>query len=63
MEISIDDLICQGHGVCYVVASSLFNSDQDGRGVVTHHTVPDTAEADARVAEHRCPEGAISLSG
>jgi ferredoxin len=62
MEISIDDSLCQGHDVCYVVASSLFTSDEDGRGVVMRHTVPDTAEVDARVAEHRCPEGTISLS-
>jgi ferredoxin len=62
MKLTIDTEICTGHGRCYVVAPDLFDSDDDGRGVVLRAEVPPELEPSARTAEASCPERAVRLS-
>ena len=62
MKVSIDQDLCQGHAVCYLVAPSVFDVDEDGRGVVISEEIGEELEADARVAAQRCPESAVILS-
>lgn len=62
MKISIDASRCQGHGRCYSLAPSLFESDDIGNGVVIGDGLVDPSDLDvARLAYENCPEHAISL--
>jgi ferredoxin len=63
VRVTIDGHRCAGHGRCYTVAPEVFESDDEGRGVVI---VPlprtdDLARA-ARQAAANCPESAIDIS-
>jgi ferredoxin len=64
MNIEIDPEACTGHGRCYMVAPSVFTSDDSGFGVVMTpgHLDPGLV-AEARSAEANCPERAITLTG
>jgi ferredoxin len=54
---------CMGHGLCYSLASELFEDEDDGYGTVRRSgEVPSDQEDLARRAVSNCPEGAISLS-
>jgi ferredoxin len=61
MKLAVDEALCSGHGRCYVVAGSLFTSDDEGycgqRGQMLD--IPVELEADATRAVESCPEGAI----
>jgi ferredoxin len=62
MKVRIDQSKCTGHGRCYALAPDVFEADDSGYGTVTRPDV-DGAELDeARLAEHNCPEGAISVA-
>ncbi len=61
MKLLIDSEICTGHGRCYVPAPELFESDDEGRGVVLQDVVAPELEELARSAEASCPERAVRL--
>lgn len=52
---------CTGHGRCYSLVPELFESDDEGVGVVTVARLPSELLAAARRAVDNCPERAISL--
>jgi ferredoxin len=63
MKLSVDALLCRGHGRCYSLAEDLLEDDDEGfvtaRGQIID--VPDDQVDDARNAAGSCPEGAIQL--
>jgi ferredoxin len=62
MRVTIDPDKCQGHARCAILASTVFDVDDLGKGFVIADEVPADAEADVREAVFSCPEGAISLT-
>jgi len=62
MHISVDRSICTGHGRCYALAPSVYESDDDGYCVVTQATVGDDLAEQARVGALNCPEDAITVT-
>jgi ferredoxin len=64
VRVAIDTDVCTGHGRCYMVAPSVFASDDSGFGVVVVDGTLDGAQLDeARSAVANCPERAVTLSG
>jgi ferredoxin len=61
VKVHLDRERCQGHGRCYVLASSVFESDDDGYGFVISGAVPDDFHDAARKGAGNCPEDAITL--
>lgn len=61
MKLMIEADRCTGHGRCYSLAPDLFDSDDEGHGVVTVGEVPAERERQADVCIANCPEGAISV--
>lgn len=53
---------CQGHGRCYALAPSLFDTDDEGYAVLkVDGDVPTELADDARIAADNCPEYAITV--
>ena len=64
MRVVIDTDACTGHGRCYMVAPSVFASDDSGFGTVTvDGSLDDGQLAEAAVAVANCPERAVALTG
>jgi ferredoxin len=63
MRIRVDEQLCVGHGRCYSLEPSVFQSDDDGYPVQRGQAfeVPEGSEDAARRAIANCPEGAISI--
>jgi ferredoxin len=61
MRLLIDEDRCSGHGRCYTLVPSLFDSDEQGHGVVLVDAVAADQVDAARSAVLNCPEQAISL--
>jgi ferredoxin len=61
MKVRIDVTRCTGHAVCHLVAPSLFDTGDDGYGLVVKPVVGGTDADAASLAEARCPEGAVVL--
>jgi ferredoxin len=61
MRVAIDQNKCQGHARCGIIASSIFDLDDSGKGVVLVDEVPADEETEAREAALSCPESAISV--
>ena len=63
MRINLDSEACQGHGRCYALASSVFDTDDEGYAILleTGDVPPDLQDL-ARLAADNCPEFAITLS-
>ena len=62
MQIQLDRERCQGHGRCYVLAPTVFASDDDGYGVVIAAKVPAELHDAARKGAANCPEDAITIT-
>ena len=63
MRVTVDRNVCQGHGVCLMMAEKLFAiSDEDGLAYVTQDPVPNDQRDLAMMAMNNCPERAISIS-
>ena len=62
MRITLDRERCTGHGRCYMLAPEVFDTDDEGYGVllVDDGIVPPGLEAAARKAAANCPEEAIT---
>lgn len=61
MRIQLDRERCQGHGRCYVLASTVFEADDDGYGLVISETVSADLHEAARKGAGNCPEDAIVI--
>jgi ferredoxin len=63
MKIEIDEVLCSGHGRCYILAKDVYRLDDNGynadRGSVIE--VPPGLEASALLGLKNCPEAAISV--
>lgn len=63
MEVSVDKTVCQGHGVCLMMAEELFDiDDEDGLAWVTKQPGTDEERSLALQAKGNCPERAISVN-
>ena len=63
MKVTIDPALCTGHGRCYSLSPTVFDSDDDGTGRVIVDELDDAQLAAARIAVANCPEQAISITG
>jgi ferredoxin len=61
MRIRLDTGACQGHGRCYTLAPTLFDSDDLGHCVLLVDEVPAGHEDEARTGVDNCPEHALTL--
>jgi ferredoxin len=61
MRIRLDTDACQGHGRCYTLAPTLFDSDDLGHCVLLVDEVPAGHEDEARTGVDNCPEQALTL--
>ncbi len=62
MRIVYDNTKCQGHGRCYSLSPSLFDTDDEGFAVLkVDGDVPADLEDDAILAADNCPEYAIEI--
>jgi ferredoxin len=63
VKAKIDEVLCTGHGRCFVLASEVYDLDDDGynkmRGAVID-VAPQHEDA-ARLGADNCPEAAITL--
>ena len=63
MKVRVDLTKCVGHGRCYVLAPDVFEDDDRGYCLVKVAQLPPELEAQARLGEENCPEGAIRIEG
>ncbi len=65
MRITLDLEKCQGHGRCYALAPTIFDTDDEGYAVLLVTTPGGTLTADqegaAQLAADNCPEYAIDV--
>ena len=62
MRVILDREKCQGHGRCYALAPSLFETDDEGYAVLKlDGDLPPELEDDAGIAADNCPEYAITV--
>ncbi len=61
VQVRLDRERCQGHWRCYILASGVFECDDDGRGMVIAETVPRVLAESARLGSDNCPEDAITV--
>jgi ferredoxin len=63
VKAKIDENLCTGHGRCFVLASEVYDLDENGynafRGAATN--VEPGHEDAARLGADNCPEAAITL--
>jgi ferredoxin len=62
MIVCIDRTKCSGHGRCYSVAPEVFESDDEGFGVVRGAELPEALVPAAERAAANCPERAIEVT-
>jgi ferredoxin len=62
MRVIIDKDKCTGHGRCYSLGPSVFDTDEYGNGVVITENLPEELLGQAQVALQNCPERAISVT-
>lgn len=61
IRVQLDRSRCQGHGRCYVLAATVFESDDDGYGAVISETLSTGLEDLAHKGAGNCPEDAITI--
>lgn len=61
MRIEVDPALCTGHGRCYSLAPTVFESDEDGYCATRSLAVPPEQEAAAMLGARNCPERAITV--
>jgi ferredoxin len=64
MYVNVDKNVCQGHGVCLMMAEQLFDIDEeDGLAYVKKQPATEQERDWARAARGNCPERAIRIDG
>ena len=64
MRVTLDSEKCQGHGRCYALAPSVFDTDDEGYAVLLvdgDGTLAPEQEQAAVLAAENCPEYAIEV--
>jgi len=61
MKVVIDGERCTGHGRCYAVSPTLFEADEEGRGILISTETPTGLRHEAQLAASSCPERAITV--
>jgi len=62
VKITYDRSACQGHNRCYMLASELFDTDDEGYAILlVDGGVPAELEEKAQLAADNCPEFAITV--
>lgn len=62
MKIKYNRDACQGHNRCYMLASELFDTDDEGYAILlVDGVVPAELEEKALLAADNCPEYAIEI--
>lgn len=62
MRVSVDQDMCQGHGVCYMTTPEIFQTrEEDGQACVVLAEIPPELEDAAILAQQSCPERAITV--
>jgi ferredoxin len=59
VKVSVDPVLCTGHGRCYALGPEVFGEDERGRCRVLNEVVPPELGEQARLGEDNCPEQAI----
>lgn len=62
MKATINKGKCMGHGMCYGLAPSVYQDDEEGYGVVVGDGVVDGDLEAARQGAANCPEAAITVT-
>ena len=60
-QVTIDGVKCQGHGRCALIAPTVFDVDDLGKGHVLVSEVAETDLSDVLEARLSCPEDAITV--
>ena len=63
MKVTVDRERCTGHGRCFSLAPSVYESDDDGYGYAPTGDLPADLTADAEFGRDSCPEQAIDITG
>jgi ferredoxin len=63
VKIVLDSAKCQGHGRCYALSPTVFDSDDEGYAklLLERGDVPPELESAAQLAADNCPEYAITV--
>jgi ferredoxin len=61
MNVTVDDDLCRGHGVCAAVCPSVFVITDGGYAETTRTDVPKELRPAVREAVDGCPEHAIHI--
>jgi ferredoxin len=61
VRITIDTDRCTGHGRCYSLAPGLFDSDDEGHGLLLTSEIPAGLEGQAWTAVQNCPERCLGI--
>jgi ferredoxin len=63
MRVTLNTDACQGHGRCYALAPTVFDTDDEGYAVLlVEGEVPAELEEAAQLAADNCPEYAITCT-
>jgi ferredoxin len=63
MQVMVNPMVCQGHGICATLTPDVFTLDESTRrSQVTVETVPEHLHDAVRHAARSCPEGAIIIA-
>ncbi|WP_072690516.1 ferredoxin [Rhodococcus marinonascens] len=63
MKVEVDEIHCQGHGLCQMTSPDVFGlRDEDGHSYVLPDGANPTHEKSARQAAAACPERAITVT-
>ena len=60
MKVQVDNKTCAGHGICVILAPTVFDFDDNGRARVIADPIPEDVENDALTAIADCPARAIT---
>ncbi|GAA3938459.1 ferredoxin [Microbacterium soli] len=62
MQVRVDQKVCQGHGVCLMMAPGIFDiDDETGLSYVMKQPVTEEERRAALAARGNCPERAIRI--
>ncbi|MGQ0464707.1 MAG: ferredoxin [Sporichthyaceae bacterium] len=62
MRVSVDLLVCRGHGQCLVAAPAVFDEDAAGRTIVLLADAPEGLREQVDRAVANCPTRAIGVT-
>ena len=61
LKLRIDEVLCTGHGRCYMLAPEIYGEDERGHCIVLQAEIGPELEMRAELGVEACPEGALRL--